>query len=100
MTQDEAIKLYESGFWEAMSFRDRAIFQMFEDRLCMPFSVFHEAIEKALDRPVFTHEFGLNRDGLKKELMGKSPAPTLEEIMNLIPAEKRMVVVVDAGPQC
>jgi hypothetical protein len=93
MTQDEAIALYESGFWESMSYRDRAVFQMFEERLCMPFGVFHEAIEKALGRPVFTHEFGLNREGLQRELMGEAPAPTFAEVMNLIPAEKRLIVV-------
>ncbi|OBR54135.1 hypothetical protein [Paraburkholderia tropica] len=97
MTQDEAISLYESGFWKSMSHRDRAMFQMFERRLCMPFSVFHEAIEKTLGRPVFTHEFGLNREGLQKELMCEAPAPTMEEIMNLIPAEKRLIVAVSGS---
>ncbi|MDE1139904.1 MAG: hypothetical protein PW999_09675 [Paraburkholderia tropica] len=97
MTKDEAIALSESKFWEPMSYRERAVFQIFEDRLCMPFSVFHEAIEKALDRPVFTHEFGLNREGLQKELMGEVPAPTMEEIMNLIPAEKRLIIAVSGG---
>ena len=94
MTQDEAVKLAESGFWETMSYRDRAVFQMFEKLLCMPFSVFHEAIEKALDRPVFTHEFGLNHEGLKRELLGDSPTPTMEEIMALIPEDKRIVFVI------
>lgn len=93
MTKDEAIKLAESGFWETMSSREIATFQLFEDRLCMPFGVFHEAIEKALGRPVYTHEFGFNRDGLKRELLGEAPAPTLEDILNLIPADKRVVVL-------
>lgn len=81
--------LYESKFWEQMSFRDRAMFQMFEDLLCMPFGVFHEAVEKALGRPVFTHEFGLNREGLRRELLGESPAPTMGDI---IPKSKRIVL--------
>jgi hypothetical protein len=58
----------------------------------MPFSIFHEAITKALGRPVFTHEFGLNREGLIKELFRGAPAPTLEEIINLIPEEKRIII--------
>jgi hypothetical protein len=94
MTKKQAIALAESKFWETMSFRERAMFQMFEEKLCMPFSVIHEAIEKTLGRPVFTHEFGLNFDGLKKELLGEANPPTFEEILNLIPEEKRMIVVV------
>jgi hypothetical protein len=95
MNKDDAIFLYESKFWEPMSHRDRAVFQMFEDKLCMPFGVFHEAIEKTLGRPVYTHEFGLNREGLQKELMGEAPTPSMEEIMNLIPEHKRIVVSLE-----
>lgn len=94
MDKEHAIKLYESKFWEPMTYRERAMFQMFEPLLCMPFGVFHEAIEKALGRPVFTHEFGLNHEGLKKELIGEAPAPSMEDIINLIPEDKRIVLLV------
>jgi len=94
MTKDEAVALFDSKFWEPMSYRDRAVFQMFEGRLCMPFDVFHEAVEKSLGRPVFTHEFGLNHEGLQKELMGKAAAPTFEQIIELIPQEKRIVIAI------
>jgi hypothetical protein len=93
MTKDEAIKLYASKFWETMTYEERAKFQMFEPLLCMPFNIFHEAIEKTLGRPVWTHEFGLNYDGLQKELLGQSPAPSMEDIINMIPEDKRMIVV-------
>ena len=93
MTKNEAMALYESKFWEQMSFRDRALFQMFEDKLCMPISVFHESIEEALGRPVFTHEFGLNSEGLQRELLGEAPAPTIDDILALIPEGKRIVLI-------
>lgn len=93
MTKEQAIGLYESNFWEDMTYAERAKFQMFEEKLCMPFGVFHEAVEKALGRPVFTHEFGINMDGLKKELLGEMDAPTLEDIINMIPESKRVIVV-------
>ena len=48
MEKDQAIKLGESKFWETMSFKERALFQFFEPLLCMPFDIFHEAIEKTL----------------------------------------------------
>lgn len=93
ITKEIAIKLANSKFWEEMSHEQIAKFQMFEPLLCMPFGIFHEAMEKTLGRPVYTHEFGLNADGLKKELMGESPTPSLEEIINLIPKEKLVILV-------
>lgn len=56
--------------------------------------VFHEAMEKALNRPVLTHEFGLNWKGLKAELMGEQSPPTIQDIINLIPADKRTILLV------
>ena len=32
-------------------------FQLFEPKMCMPFSVFQKAVEDVLGRPVYTHEF-------------------------------------------
>lgn len=93
LSQEEAIALAESEFWKEMSDREIAEFQMFQDKLCVPFNVFHKAIEKALGRPVYTHEFGLNWEGLQKELRGEKPAPTFEEIVNLIPEEKRVIII-------
>lgn len=92
MTREEAIALYESRFWEPMSYYDRAMFQLWEDKLCMPIGVFHEAIEKALGRSVWTHEFGLNREGLKQELLGLRPAPSQSDIFKLIPEDKRILI--------
>lgn len=93
MTKNEAIKLFDSRFWENMSYEERAKFQLFESKLCMPFGIFHEAMEKTLGRPVFTHEFGSKgTKGLKKELLGEKKSPTMEEIMNLIPKDKRIIV--------
>ena len=70
MTKDEAVKLYDSDFWKDMSEKEIVAFQLFEDRLCMPFSVFHLAVEHCLARPVFTHEFA-NDERLKNEFRSK-----------------------------
>ncbi|EYB69078.1 hypothetical protein DEIPH_ctg011orf0045 [Deinococcus phoenicis] len=75
-----------------MTCRERAEFQMTVKELSMPFDVFHEALEKTLGRSVWTHELGLNWEGIHSELWGERPAPTFEEIMNLIPAGKRIVI--------
>lgn len=91
LTKEQAIAFAENKLYEGMTYRQIAEFQMEQDLLCMPFSVFHEAIEKTLGRPVFTHEFAFS-DNLRKELYGEKEAPTLDEIINLIPEEKRILI--------
>lgn len=92
LTREQAVAMYEGGWWIGMAARDIAMFQLHERLLCMPFDAFHRAVEKALGRPVYTHEFGLDMDGLRRELLGDRPAPTFEEILDLLPAEKRVVI--------
>ena len=43
---------------------------------------------------MWTHEIGLNYQGIIDELEGRVEAPTLSEIVSLIPADKRVVVVL------
>ena len=93
INKEMAIELGRSEFWKTMSARDIALFQLEVRRLCMPFSVFHKALEEALQRPVWTHEMGLNWEGLKEELLGKRQKPTMEEIINLIPKDKRIIIL-------
>lgn len=90
--REKAIALYNSEWWKGLDHRAIAKFQLFTAELSMPFEVFHEAIEKTLGRPVFTHEFGLNYDGIVLEFLGEKDAPTMQEIMDLIPADKLIVI--------
>jgi hypothetical protein len=92
MTPQEAIALYDSKFWETMPYADKAKFQLFEDRLCMPFAIYHEAVEKTLGRPVLTHELGLARERLQKELLGDTSTPSLQQLLELIAADKRIIL--------
>lgn len=96
--REKAIELAHSHFWELMEPREIAEFQMGVCELCIPFDVFHESLQKALGRPVWTHEFGLNFDGLAAELRGERKKPTMQEIIELIPEGKRIVLVVDESP--
>jgi hypothetical protein len=92
--KENAIRLYESGWWKGKTARDITQFQLFTAELCLPFGDFHQALEESLGRSVFTHELGLNLQGLIGEFMGTSPAPTLEQIINLIPEEKRILIQI------
>jgi hypothetical protein len=92
--RENAIALANTKWWVGKDATEVALFQMFTEELCMPFGEFQGAVEKALGRPVFTHEFGLNWDGIAQELLGERSAPTIDEIINLIPAEKRIVITL------
>lgn len=91
MTEQQAIAVFDSECWREWTPEQRVRFQLFEDRLCMPFSEYHKAIEEVLGRPVWTHEFA-SIDGLRKEFLGERAAPTMQEILDLIPEEKRIVI--------
>ena len=90
LTREEAIAFEE---WKKWTLPERAAFQLRQDRLCMPFSEFHAAVENALGRPVFTHEF-VDSKRLIDELDGKRKAPTLKQIMSLLKKYKGKVVAV------
>lgn len=87
LTTEQAITFYNSDKWKGMSDRQIAELQIMQDKLCVPFEVFHKSIEKTLERPVYTHEFGLNREGLKQELFGGKNPPELKDIINILPKD-------------
>lgn len=93
LTKEEAIVLAETKWWEGASDEDIVRFQMFQDKLCMDWSRFRQAVEAVAGRPVWTHEFAF-RDRLVAELYGDAPTPTLEEIIGLIPEEKRIIIAL------
>ena len=57
LTREEAIEWALRRKWEPLTFLERAFFQIHQEKRCMPFSVFHEAVEKALGEAIFTHQF-------------------------------------------
>lgn len=90
--RDKAIELSKTNWWEGRPAKEVAKFQFFTDELCMPFDKFHQALEEALGRPVWTHELGLSYDRIALELVGEADPPTMQEIMDLIPAGKRIII--------
>jgi hypothetical protein len=57
LNEDEAIEIERSGVWKWWTNRERLMFQMSQDNLCMPFEVFHKATEVVLGRPVLIDEY-------------------------------------------
>lgn len=91
LTTEEAIAFAESKIWQTWTNEQIVRLQLFQDKLAVPFDRFHEAITKVLGRSVFTHEFAFP-NLLKEEYLGTRPAPSFEEIMDLIPEEKRIII--------
>jgi len=91
VTKDEAIEIAESGIWNEWSDEVLFCFGMFQQRLSFDFSKFHEATEKVLGRPVWTHEFAY-RDLLIAQWLKKKPQASFSDVINLIPEEKRICV--------
>ena len=96
--KEKAIELANTNWWEKISYREIAAFQLHTVELCLPFDIFHEAVEKSLGRPVLTHEFGLNIEGIIREFNGEKGPPTLSEVLELIPQDISVLLAcVDEG---
>lgn len=65
----ETMEKYDDNHWWEPDVDPRkcAYYQIKEPIQLVAFSHFHEAIELLLGRPVYTHEFALNAEGLKQE---------------------------------
>ena len=95
MTKEQAISFHDSGAWKHLGFRARAELGMSQQLLCMPFSVLHEALEKTIGRPVYTHEFGINWQGLYDEVFNEGESPSLKEIIEMLPGKEAGMIVID-----
>ena len=96
LTRNQAIAIAEGGEWKKMTQETLALAQLHQARVFCNFGDFQEAVEKLLGRPVWTHEF-VCPSGLMAEYKGEKPTPTMDEILDLIPAEKRIVVQIAGG---
>lgn len=59
----------------------------------MPFDLVHQRIEELVGRPVWTHEMGLNKDGLIAEARGARHA-TMDEIVGQLAQTGKLVIVL------
>jgi len=90
-----AIAMADAQWWTGKESREIALVGLITAELCLPFTLLHEHVEKALGRPVFTHEFtGDGCDRMIEEIRGERDAPTINEIIALIPEAKRILVTL------
>jgi hypothetical protein len=86
-----AIEIAESGLCSELDSDVLALAQLYNDHLFCKFDLFHTAVEELLGRGVWTHEFA-DIERLRNEAAGIIPSPSVQEIMEMIPEEKRIVV--------
>lgn len=91
LTKEETILFAENELWKDIPEKELAEFIISQKLLCVPLEVMYETLSKALGRPVYTHEFAYP-DHLLQELKGDKPRSTFEDIINLIPTEKRIII--------
>lgn len=56
LTKQEAIEFYNSKVYESWSLEQIAIFQLFQECLCVPFELFMSSLSHILKRSVYNHE--------------------------------------------
>lgn len=91
LTTEQAIAFAQSGVWKEWNDEQIVRFQLFQNKLCLSFNRFHGALTTVLGRPVYTHEMA-EPENLIKEYLGVKPPPTLQDIINMIPEDKRLVI--------
>lgn len=97
LTKEEAVEFADNRRWEKMTAKERGLFQLRQDRLCMPFNKVHEGITELLGRSVWTHEFA-KPDALWREYLGLDEKPTLEDILDKLPPRLRdNMIVIGTG---
>ena len=85
-------KYGDARWWESDDPRVKALGQLQEPIIVMAFDEFHHAVEQAIGRPVWTHEFA-DPQRLIEEIEGERPPATMRDILDVIPKDTRVVVV-------
>lgn len=81
----------KSELWKDLPHKGRVLFQLQQDRLCIPIGEFKKSLNIVLNRDVYTYELA-NRDDLLKEVVGDKIPPSIKEIIEMIPEEKRIIL--------
>lgn len=82
LTQAAAMKFAELKADQYMNSGEIAMFQMLQEKLCMPISTFKAALSETIGRPIHTHELVTQRKLIFDELFGKERSyPSFEYMM-------------------
>ena len=91
-SKKQAQRLYDSEIYKDMDPDQIVKFQIDQDWRVVPYQVFHECLEIALDRTVLEYEIAYKLDDLKKEFRGEKKADDLSVLIIEIPALKQAFI--------
>ncbi len=95
LTKEEAVSMYDGKEWADWTDEQIVKFQLYQCKLCVDWDRFRKAIEVVMGRGVSTHEFASsNIAALRAEYEGKRQKPTMQDIVDLLPKDKTIVVAM------
>jgi len=90
-SKEKAIEMYKARWWEGKTAKEIVDVQLYQDKLCIEFAVFHKAMEEVLGRPVFTHEFA-DQKALQEEYEGKRQYDGIDaSIKRIVPEHVKII---------
>jgi hypothetical protein len=92
LSKEEAIEIGKSGVWKEWDATKKVLVQLFNDLMCIPISEYQNALNEVLGRLVLTHELAYP-DMLRDEYLTLRPPPTMQEIIDLMPGDRPLIVV-------
>lgn len=96
LTEVQAVAVAETGAWKKLTKVQLAMAQLQQGRLFCNFGEFQLAVDELLGRPTWTHEYA-EPWLLWAEYKGEKTPPTMQEILDLLPEEKRILVMTSGG---
>ncbi len=95
ITKIQALNIFHNEKWKRWTDYQKVKFQLYQDRLCMPYTEFRKALTVVFGRSIWSHELSSsNINSMIKEFEKKRKAPTFTEILELIPKDKAIVIGV------
>lgn len=91
---ERAIEFAKTGWWKKCTAKEIVNTQLWVKEMMMDLAPFQAAMEEVLGRPVQLLEF-MDITALMKEYLGEKEAPSLKDILSLIPDNK--VICIHVG---
>ena len=79
---EKAIYIHDNQLYKKLTEEEQFLFQINEKYLAMPWDVFHSATEKALNRPVWTHEFA-DPEYIKSQYRNNAKVYSMDELLSM-----------------
>lgn len=81
--RDNAVKMYQKGWWVGKPYRDIALVGLSLQELTVPLTTLHLAVENTLARPISIEQVKTNPDELLRKILGWMPELTLQQIHDI-----------------